>query len=84
MILGVTADQIATLNDRDLRTLVGCLCEREVRAHGHSPAAVTWGGQQNAADAGIDVRVALDGDDNDIRLCAQTGYRFSSQSSGHA
>src|SRR4051794_40037166 len=59
MILEVTGDQIAQLNDADLRTLVGYLCEREVRAHGHSTSAVTWGGHQDAADGGIDVRVAL-------------------------
>lgn len=59
MILEVTADQIADLTDTDLRTLVGYLCEREVRTHGHSPSAVTWGGHQNAGDGGIDVRVAL-------------------------
>lgn len=59
MILEVTGDQIAQLNDTDLRTLVGYLCECEVRAHGHSPSAVTWGGHQNASDGGIDVRVAL-------------------------
>ncbi len=39
---------------------MGYLCEREVRAHGHSAAAVTWGGHQNASDGGIDVRVALE------------------------
>jgi hypothetical protein len=59
MILEVTADQIADLTDTDLRTLVAYLCEREVRAHGYSPSAVTWGGHQNAADGGIDVRIAL-------------------------
>ncbi len=59
MILEITGDQIAQLNDTDLRTLVGYLCEREVRAHGHCPSAVTWGGHQNASDGGVDVRVAL-------------------------
>lgn len=59
MILEVTGDQIAQLNDTDLRTLVGYLCEREVLAHGHCPSAVTWGGHQNASDGGVDVRVAL-------------------------
>lgn len=59
MILEITSDQIAQLNDTDLRTLVGYLCELEVRAHGHCPSAVTWGGHQNAGDGGIDVRVAL-------------------------
>lgn len=59
MVLEVTGEQIAQLNDTDLRTLVGYLCEREVLAHGHSPSAVTWGGHQNAGDGGIDVRVSL-------------------------
>lgn len=27
-MLEVTSDDIAALNDEDLRTLVGCLCER--------------------------------------------------------
>src|SRR5213595_3051892 len=59
MILEVTGDQIAQLDDSELRALVGYLCEREVLAHGHSAATVTWGGHQNAGDGGIDVRVAL-------------------------
>ena len=43
----------------DLRTLVGRLCEAELRSHGHSPAAVTYGGNQTAKDGGLDVRVTL-------------------------
>ena len=57
-MLEISADDIANLNDEDLRSLVGQLCEAELRAHGLSPAAVTWGGNQNAADGGIDVRVS--------------------------
>lgn len=59
MIFEVTDDQIERLTDTDLRTLVGYLCEQEVRKQGHSPAAVTRGGNQTAKDGGIDVRVAL-------------------------
>lgn len=59
MILEVTSAQLAKLDDTELRTLVGYLCEREMRSHGHSASAVTWGGHQNAGDGGIDVRVAL-------------------------
>ena len=55
----ITAEDIALLNDEDLRTLVGRLCEAEVRSRGFPTSSVTWGGHQNAADAGIDVRVAL-------------------------
>lgn len=59
MIFEVTDEQIERLNDADLRTLVGFLCEEEVKLHGHSPVSVTRGGNQNAADGGIDVRVDL-------------------------
>jgi hypothetical protein len=59
----ITGDDIAALNDEDLRTLVGRLCESELRSRGLSTSAVTWGGDQNAADGGIDVRVRIeDGD----------------------
>lgn len=55
----ITSDDIALLNDEDLRTLIGRLCESEVKTRGLSAASVTWGGNQNAADGGLDVRVAL-------------------------
>jgi hypothetical protein len=55
----VTPDEIAKLNDVDLRELVGRLCEAELASRRLSPAAVTWGGSQTAADGGLDVRVAL-------------------------
>jgi hypothetical protein len=58
-MLEITADHIALLNDVDLRTLVGLLCELEVKKFGYSSVSVTWGGDQNAADGGVDVRVAL-------------------------
>src|SRR5713226_5102329 len=55
----ITSDDIALLNDEDLRALVGLLCESEARSKGFSASFVTWGGNQNAADGGVDVRVAL-------------------------
>lgn len=55
----VTPDEISQLNDVDLRELVGRLCEAELAARGISAAAVTYGGNQTAADGGLDVRVAL-------------------------
>ena len=61
----ITSDDIALLNDEDLRTLVGLLCESELRAKGYSAASVTWGGNQNAADGGLDARVALQRGDID-------------------
>jgi hypothetical protein len=85
MILEVTSDQIAQLNDTDLRTLVGYLCEREVRAHNHSPSAVTWGGHQNAGDGGIDVRVALSADTaiSGYVPKAATGFQVKAQDMPH-
>src|SRR4051794_39563287 len=73
----VTADDIASLNDEDLRTLVGLLCEAELANRGLSPAAVTWGGNQTAADGGLDVRVALPSgtDINGFVPRASTGFQ---------
>jgi hypothetical protein len=58
----ITPQDIAQLDDKQLRTLVGLLCEAEVRSRGYSTATVTWGGDQNAKDGGIDVRVSLPAD----------------------
>ena len=58
----ITPDDIAHLSDEQLRTLIGLLCEAELRRLGYSRAAVTWGGNQNAADGGLDVRVNLPSD----------------------
>lgn len=58
-MLEITAEDVALLNDGDLRSLVGRLCESEMRRRGISASCVTWGGDQRAGDAGIDVRVAL-------------------------
>jgi hypothetical protein len=55
----ITGDDVAALNDEDLRALVGRLCEAELRRRELSTAAVTWGGNQTAKDGGLDVRVAL-------------------------
>ncbi len=55
----ITADDIALLTEGDVRTLVGLLCEAEARKHGFSSSCVTWGGNQNATDGGLDVHVEL-------------------------
>jgi hypothetical protein len=55
----ITGDDIAALGDEDLRALVGLLCEAELRRRNLSPSFATWGGDQNAKDGGLDVRVAL-------------------------
>jgi hypothetical protein len=61
-VFDISPDEILQLNDIDLRALVARLCEAELSARGLSTAAVTWGGNQTAADGGLDVRVALPAD----------------------
>ncbi len=53
----ITGDDIAQLNDADLRSLIGLLCEADFRAEGLSTKGITWGGNQDATDGGVDVRV---------------------------
>ena len=60
-IFEVTPEDVEKLSDGDLRTLIAYVAEREVVRMGRSPAAVTYGGHQNAGDGGIDVRVDLEG-----------------------
>lgn len=55
----ITTDDIARLDDAKLRAVIARLCEAELRRRDLSPSSVTWGGNQNAADGGIDVGVAL-------------------------
>lgn len=55
----VSGKDIAELNDADLRTLVARLALAELRAQGAPLSAVTAGGNQDAADGGLDVRVSL-------------------------
>jgi hypothetical protein len=53
----ITGADIANLNDGDLRTLVARLALSELRSQGGPLSAVTAGGDQDAADGGLDVRV---------------------------
>ena len=55
----ITAQHIADLADDDLRILVGLLCESQLRKLALPTSAVTFGGHQDASDAGLDVRIAL-------------------------
>jgi hypothetical protein len=55
----ISGDDIAALSDEDLRALIGRLCEADLRRRNLATSAVTWGGDQNAPDGGLDVRVSL-------------------------
>lgn len=55
----ITPHEIAALDDTQIRELIGRLCECELHKNRHSPLAVTYGGDQDAPDGGLDVRVSL-------------------------
>lgn len=59
-ILEITGNDIKELNDSDLRKLVGLLCEADLRLQGIPTSGVTWGGDQRAADGGIDVNIDVE------------------------
>jgi hypothetical protein len=56
-LLEITGDDIALLNDADLRTLIGLLCEADFRLAGLPTSGIIWGGHQDASDDGMDVTV---------------------------
>jgi hypothetical protein len=59
-LLEITGDDISQLDDADLRTLIGLLCEADYRQAGLPIKGITWGGHQDAADGGLDVVVRDD------------------------
>lgn len=73
----VTGTDIVNLNDSDLRTLVARLALAELRKQGAPLSAVTAGGNQDAADGGLDVRVdcPVPLADSDFVPRAQTGFQ---------
>lgn len=58
-MLEMSGDDIKALNDTVLRTLIGKLCEAELADQNIPVAGVTWGGDQDAPDGGVDVRVNI-------------------------
>lgn len=56
-LLEITGDDITLLNDADLRTLIGLLCESDFRLAGLPTSGIIWGGHQDASDDGLDVTV---------------------------
>lgn len=73
----ITGDDIASLNDGDLRTLVARLAVAELRAQGCPISGVTAGGNQDAPDGGLDVRVECSSAiaTPDFVPCALTGFQ---------
>jgi hypothetical protein len=75
-MLEITGSDIAALNDDDLRSLVGMLCESELHARNLSTAAVTWGGDQSATDGGIDVCVKIEDGEGPSGYVPRKNVRF--------
>lgn len=58
----VSPEQVAALDDEGLRLLIARLCQADLRRRGLPVGAGLYGGNQIAADGGIDVRVELPAD----------------------
>src|SRR5205085_10205946 len=73
----ISGDDISGLGDADLRSLVARLCTAELRVKGYPLSSVTAGGAQDAADAGLDVRVDCPKDiiDPDFVPRRRTGFQ---------
>ncbi len=57
MINDITDKDIKELNDTDLRELIGKLCEATLNKNNIDTICVTYGGNQDEPDGGVDVRV---------------------------
>ena len=70
-------DDIAQLDDADLRNLIGLLCEADYRQAGLTTKGITWGGHQDAADGGLDVIVRNEAQppQNSFVLRSVTGFQ---------
>jgi len=53
----ISGEEIADLDDRALRELVGLLSEAEYRRRGCDTSGIHWGGDQDAPDGGFDVYI---------------------------
>lgn len=56
-MIEITGNDIAKLNDSELRELIGLLCEADYRRANLPTKRITWGGNQDAPDGGLDVVV---------------------------
>jgi len=66
-IFQISSSLIKQLDDEQARELIARLCKAELRMQNLPLSSVTWGGDQRAADGGVDVRVdcrsaLIDGD----------------------
>ncbi|OJV41182.1 MAG: hypothetical protein BGO25_15630 [Acidobacteriales bacterium 59-55] len=55
----VTARDVLSLTDEDLRTAIALTAEAEARRYGFASTSITWSGDQRANDGGVDVQAKL-------------------------
>lgn len=78
-LFDISPEDIAQLDDKDLRQLIARLCEAELRRRHLPTSAVLYGGNQDAADGGIDVRVELPADTDISGFIPRPGTGFQSK-----
>jgi hypothetical protein len=61
-LFDITPEHIFALDDEGLRILIARLCKADLRRRGLPVGAVLYGGNQIAADGGVDVRVEFPAD----------------------
>src|SRR5712664_2863468 len=73
----ISGNDISSLGDADLRSLVFRLATAELRTKGYPLSCVTAGGNQDAADGGLDVHVECPTDitSPDFVPCRLTGFQ---------
>jgi hypothetical protein len=76
-LLEITGQDIAQLEDAQLRELIGLLCEADYRQAGLSTKGISWGGHQDAPDGGLDVvvRDVVQPPENSLIPRSSTGFQ---------
>lgn len=82
----INSEDIAKLNDTDLRTLIGRLVEADLKSQGKGLAGINYSGNQNAPDGGLDVYVEMNGEVNDDTFVPRliTGFQVKLPNMGPA
>ncbi|MCF8302235.1 MAG: hypothetical protein K9I94_03090 [Bacteroidales bacterium] len=77
-LLEITGDDVAKLNDKQLRELLGLLCEADYRVASLTTRGIRWGGHQDAKDGGLDVVVQsnFDPPDSSFIPSKSTGFQI--------
>ena len=82
-IFYVSPADVALLNDSQARELVARLCRAECLRIGASESSVEWGGDQKAADGGVDVSVSMNPSEHQAGFLPshETGFQVKAEKS---